>query len=97
MAVSVDTVTLDSTQVVTVLVGSQYDFACPLFAEFEATSGYRKHYRFRWILFVLAVCAWLLLVLAATRPLHLGPERSLPVTGRDLMLAVDLSRKHAGA
>ena len=39
----------------------------------------------------LAVLAWLLLVLAASRPQWLGEAVTLPVSGRDLMLAVDLS------
>lgn len=39
----------------------------------------------------LAVLAWLLLVLAASRPQWLGEAVSMPVSGRDLMLAVDLS------
>jgi len=39
----------------------------------------------------LAVLAWLLLVLAASRPQWLGEAISMPVSGRDLMLAVDLS------
>ena len=64
----------------------------PFVTEFDAAVGDRRPYRPSWFLFVLAVCAWLLLVLAATRPLHLGPEQALPVSGRDLMLAVDLSR-----
>lgn len=39
----------------------------------------------------LAVLAWLCLVLAATRPQWVSEPVSLPLTGRDLMLAVDLS------
>ena len=39
----------------------------------------------------LAVPAWLLLVVAAARPQHLGETVHLPVTGRSIMLAVDLS------
>ncbi len=39
----------------------------------------------------LAALAWLLLVLAAVRPQWLGEPVQLPVSGRDLMLAVDLS------
>jgi Ca-activated chloride channel family protein len=35
--------------------------------------------------------AWILLVLAAARPVWLGEPVNLPVSGRDLMLAVDLS------
>lgn len=39
----------------------------------------------------LAVLAWLLLVLAATRPQSVGEPMSMPVAGRSIMLAVDLS------
>ena len=39
----------------------------------------------------LALGAWLLLVSAAARPVWLGPPIDLPVSGRDLLLAVDLS------
>lgn len=41
--------------------------------------------------FWLAVFAWLLLVIAAARPEHIGEELDVPVSGRNLMLAVDLS------
>jgi len=39
----------------------------------------------------LATLAWVLLVLAAARPQHVGDTIRLPVTGRSIMLAVDLS------
>jgi len=39
----------------------------------------------------LATTAWLLLVVAAARPQLLGETMQVPVTGRSLMLAVDLS------
>ncbi|BBP04411.1 hypothetical protein TPL01_21100 [Sulfuriferula plumbiphila] len=39
----------------------------------------------------LGALAWLLLVTAAARPVWLGDPIDLPVSGRDLMLAVDLS------
>ena len=38
-----------------------------------------------------SLLAWLLLVLAASRPQWLGEAVEIPVSGRDLMLAVDLS------
>ncbi len=41
--------------------------------------------------FWLWLAAWLLLVLAASRPQWLGEAVAIPVSGRDLMLAVDLS------
>ena len=46
--------------------------------------------RSRWPLW-LAGLTWLMLVLAGTRPQWLGDAIALPVSGRDLMLAVDLS------
>ena len=39
---------------------------------------------------VLAI-AWGLIVLACARPHHVGNEISLPLSGRDLMLAIDIS------
>jgi len=44
----------------------------------------------RRMLFMLWL-AWLLLLSAAARPQHVGEAVSLPVSGRDLMLAVDIS------
>ena len=41
--------------------------------------------------FWLATLAWVLLVLAAARPERIGEELDVPVAGRNLMLAVDLS------
>ena len=39
----------------------------------------------------VAIIAWILLVLAAARPERIGDELDVPVSGRNLMLAVDLS------
>jgi len=41
--------------------------------------------------FWVAVIAWILLVVAAARPERIGDELEVPVSGRNLMLAVDLS------
>jgi Ca-activated chloride channel family protein len=41
--------------------------------------------------FWIAVIAWVLLVVAAARPERIGDELEVPVSGRNLMLAVDLS------
>jgi len=41
--------------------------------------------------FWVAAVAWLLLVVAAARPEKIGDELDVPVAGRNLMLAVDLS------
>lgn len=40
---------------------------------------------------LLAILAWLMLVTAASRPQWVGDPIQLPTTGRDLMLAVDIS------
>ncbi|SVE61120.1 uncharacterized protein METZ01_LOCUS513974, partial [marine metagenome] len=39
----------------------------------------------------IAIVAWALLVIAAARPERIGDELDVPVSGRNLMLAVDLS------
>jgi len=45
----------------------------------------------QWLLW-LAFSAWLLIVIASGRPQWLGDPVALPVSGRDLVLAVDLSQ-----
>lgn len=40
---------------------------------------------------MLLLIGWLLLILASARPVWVGDQVELPVSGRDLMLAVDLS------
>lgn len=50
----------------------------------------RRHIPQRWPLWT-ALAAWTLLVIASARPQWLGDPVQLPVSGRDLMLAVDLS------
>jgi len=44
-----------------------------------------------WLRLLTAVGAWLLLVIAACRPQFVGEPLDLPVSGRDLLLAVDIS------
>ena len=54
----------------------------------EMTLDEVRPYRWRqWLCLLL----WLLLVFAASRPQWLGESIALPISGRDLMLAVDLS------
>ncbi len=50
----------------------------------------RRHIPLRWPLWT-AIVAWTLLVVASARPQWLGDPIQMPVSGRDLMLAVDLS------
>ncbi len=62
----------------------------PFYAELAAlgTGAPGRHPRWR---SAAALLAWALLVLAAARPEWVGAPLSLPVAGRDLMLAVDVS------
>ncbi|NKB97666.1 MAG: VWA domain-containing protein [Pseudomonadales bacterium] len=59
------------------------------FSSVQAGPGTEEPGR-RWRL-VLLVLAWVLLVIAAARPQWTGEPISLPQSGRDLMLAVDIS------
>jgi len=45
----------------------------------------------KWWLKLLAVIAWLLLLVAAAKPVWIGDAIALPIEGRDLMMAVDVS------
>ena len=53
----------------------------------ESAAGWMK----KPLLTALAIIAWCLLVVAAARPQWVGEIETLPVTGRDLLLAVDIS------
>ena len=59
------------------------------FADEAATTAHDQRPA-RWLL-LLAVIAWSLLISAAMRPQWLGELIEIPVSGRDLMMAVDLS------
>jgi Ca-activated chloride channel family protein len=50
-------------------------------------AGTRSHWRL-----ILASVAWLLLLTAFARPVFVGNDLPLPVEGRNLMMAIDLSR-----
>ena len=45
----------------------------------------------KWWLKLLAILSWLLFIVAAAKPVWIGDAVSLPVEGRDLMMAVDVS------
>jgi Ca-activated chloride channel homolog len=63
----------------------------PVVAEFTDLTGLKTSGGSgRWRLAVLSA-AWLLAVVAAARPEFVGDPLSLPMTGRDLLLSVDLS------
>ena len=56
----------------------------------QQSEAHTLHPDKRWLLFIATV-AWICLVLAASRPQWLSERIDIPVSGRDLMLAVDLS------
>jgi len=58
------------------------------FAVVRHQQGLRRRSRFE---LLLALLCWLLLVVACARPQWLGEPLELPVSGRDLQMAVDLS------
>ncbi len=58
---------------------------------FGAVAGKQAGWMRRPWLALSAALIWLLLVLAAARPQWIGEIESVPVTGRDLLLAVDIS------
>lgn len=63
----------------------------PGFAHFQVLSGRAATEQLlNWRAWLTAV-AWVLLVAAAARPEFIGDELDVPVSGRNLMLAVDLS------
>jgi len=63
----------------------------PSAAEFTDLAGLRGiALRKEWRLAVL-VAVWILAVLAAARPQYVGDAMALPMTGRDLLVAIDLS------
>jgi Ca-activated chloride channel family protein len=62
----------------------------PFYHDLSGTGGGRGGRSTSWRQ-LLAWLAWLLLVLAAARPQWLGEPVQLPIAGRDLMLAVDVS------
>jgi len=62
----------------------------PSLSPFGGVQHQRSRRKGRWQL-PLALCCWLLLVGATARPQWLGEPIELPISGRDLLLAVDLS------
>jgi Ca-activated chloride channel family protein len=62
-------------------------FASPLAQLVETGPGAKRRNRAA----VLLWTVWALTVVAVARPQHVGEQLSLPISGRDLLLAVDLS------
>ena len=63
----------------------------PFFSTLAALASPPVRVRDAWWRVAGLFIIWMLLLVAAARPQRLGDADSLPVTGRDLMLAVDLS------
>ncbi len=63
----------------------------PFFAEINRSGGAAATRRRRIGTLLLMTVIWLLLVAAAARPAYVGAPVPVPVEGRDLMMAVDLS------
>ena len=63
----------------------------PFVADFERSLGRRRSIFTRKLLLWLAMLAWLALITSAARPQWLGEFTQLPISGRDLMLAIDVS------
>src|SRR5688500_15936430 len=63
----------------------------PVAAEFAELKGVRAPHSSRQLRLAVLAAVWALAVLAATRPQFVGEPVALPMTGRDLLLSVDLS------
>lgn len=62
----------------------------PVLSDYTAAAGNSPHARARWPLWVASL-VWCLLVLAVMRPVWINTTQRVPLTGRDLWVAVDLS------
>ncbi len=58
---------------------------------YQAVVGSQSGFMKRPLLAAAATLVWLMLVLAASRPQWVGEINTLPISGRDLLLAVDIS------
>ena len=63
----------------------------PFIEDFNSASHNVGYINKNKLLALLATLAWVFLILAAARPQWLGERVEIPVSGRDLMMAVDLS------
>jgi len=71
--------------------GEEAALRVPFIQDFNSVTVSSLTIRKNKLLFWLAMIAWLLMLVAASRPQWVGDSIELPVTGRDLMMAVDLS------
>lgn len=63
----------------------------PFLEDFRSLTGRAMVEKTSRIKLLLASLAWVLLITAAARPEWIGESTGIPISGRDLMLAVDLS------
>ena len=63
----------------------------PFLDDFNHAPATSKSNHFSWLILMLSLAAWLALVTAVARPVMVGESISLPVKGRNIMLAIDLS------
>ncbi|MEZ5452221.1 MAG: VWA domain-containing protein [Thiothrix sp.] len=63
----------------------------PFLDDFQQGGKLLGHSWYGLLALLLGTLAWLMLVAAAARPVWIGDTVAMPVSGRDLMLAVDLS------
>ena len=71
--------------------GKQAALRVPFIEDFRFTrQPRRRRLKFRWLKW-LSLLAWCLVVLSASRPQWLGDTISINISGRDMMIAVDLS------
>jgi len=62
----------------------------PFFGDLSQVQSTSKKKR-SWIMIAFSLLIWLSLLIAAARPQSVGETVNLPISGRDLMLAVDIS------
>lgn len=63
----------------------------PFLRDFNDAPATSRANNFSWLIMLLSIIAWLALVTAVARPVMVGESISLPVKGRNIMLAIDLS------
>jgi Ca-activated chloride channel family protein len=63
----------------------------PFLRDFNNAPATTRANNFSWLIMLLSILAWLALVAAVARPVMVGESISLPVKGRNIMLAIDLS------
>jgi len=73
-------------------VANEAALRVPFISEFSSEENSEHRVDVKRKLLILAIVIWCCLVTAAMRPLWLGDFIEVPVSGRDLMLAVDLSQ-----